>query len=41
MAKWKGKMVQNAGSALKNCQNRQREKSKIGVIYLLYGLFFR
>jgi len=34
-------MVQNAGSALKNSQNKQREKPEIGVIYLLYGLYFR
>ena len=33
-------MVQNAGSALKNSQNKQREKLEIGVIYLLYGLYF-
>jgi len=34
-------MVQNAGFALKNRQNKRSEKQEIGAIYLLYGLYFR
>ena len=34
-------MVQNAGSILKNRQNKRLERLEIVVIYLLFNLYFR
>jgi hypothetical protein len=39
--KTQDKMVQNAGSVLKNRQNNRRERLEIVVIYLLFNSIFR